>query len=258
MAATRVKTELEENALWVTLDSPDTLNILDMPARESILEALSAHLEDDAVKCVIFSAAGEVFSAGADLHYILGLGLDEAKSYTRFVRKVLDTIEAYPKPTIALVDGLAIGGGLELLLAVDIVVASTNARFGQTELNVGLIPGGGGTQRLPRAIGLRKAKEMIFTGGYISAQDALNLGLVNKVVERDRLREEGAKLSKAIASKSTASLRLAKEALNGSTSGGLEDGLSKENSIYPRIIASQEAKNRIRDFLEKRASTAKR
>ena len=186
------------------------------------------------------------------MNYILELTPARARTYTRFVRSVLDYIEAYPKPTIGVVGGVAVGGALELLLALDLVIASTEARFGLTELNVGLVPGGGGSQRLPRFVGFRKAKEMIFTGGLISAQEALDIGLVNRVVPKEALTEEVEKLCERIKQKSPTGLKLSKEAINQGLYRNLREGLRVENRIYPSVAASSEAKERIRAFFEKR------
>ncbi len=193
-----------------------------------------------------------MFSAGADLNRLLRLNEAKANAYRKFVRSFLDYLESYPKPTIGEVEGLAVGGGLELLLALDIVVASTEAKFGLTELNVGLIPGGGGSQRLPRFVGVRKAKEMIFTGNLISAQEALELGLVNRVVPKQDLREEVKQLCDRIMLKSPVGLRLAKEAINQTLYMNLREGLNLENEMYLAVLTSDEARERMRGFLEKR------
>jgi enoyl-CoA hydratase/carnithine racemase len=201
---------------------------------------------------VVVSAPGKVFSAGADIKFLLQLDEVKAKEYTKFVRSFLDYLEGYPKPTIGEIEGVAVGGGLELLLALDIVIAGTDAKFGQTELNVGLIPGGGGTQRLPRIVGVRRGKEMIFTGNLISAQEAMEIGLVNKVVPTGDLTEEVKKLCEGIMRKSPESLRMAKEAINETYSMPLREGLDFENEMYPAVLTSAEGRRRMRSFLDKR------
>ncbi len=176
---------VNDGVLTVELNRIPEMNILDVPMRKRILQVLRRHEKDDEVKCAVITARGDVFSAGADLNFLLGLRGNRAKSYAKFVREFLDYVAKYPKPTIGVVNGLAVGGGVELLMTLDIIIATPEARFGQTELKVGLIPGGGGTQRLPWTIGMKKAKEMVFTAGLISAQEAYEWGLVNRVVSKD-------------------------------------------------------------------------
>jgi len=250
--------ELNGGVLHLTLNRPDRLNILDVETRRSLMSALKTLENSSEVRCVLMSSKGEVFSAGADLRYILELSELQAREYTAFVKSVLDYVEAYPKPTIGLVDGLAVGGALELLLALDMVLATPNARFGLTELNVGLIPGGGGSQRLPRIVGVRKAKEMIFTGSLINADEALSLGLVNRVVPRESLMAEAMKICEKITAKSPAGLRLAKQSLNQSLYSSMGDGLRFENALYTSMVASPDAKERIKAFLERRKETAQK
>jgi enoyl-CoA hydratase len=244
--------ELRDGVLALTLNRPQKLNILDIDTRKALLKAFKEHEDDDRVRCVVLSSRGEVFSAGADLKYVIKLTPAKATGYAKFVKSILGYIEAYPKPTIGVVSGLAVGGALELLLVLDIVVASPEAKFGLTELNVGLIPGGGGSQRLPRQIGVRKAKEMIFTGELISAQEALDLGLVNRVVPREALVGEVDKICARIKEKSPVGLRLAKESVNRSYHSDCKEGLQRENRMYTSLLASADAKKRLKAFFEGR------
>lgn len=252
-----VDVAVEDGVLRITLNRPDRMNILGVETRKQILEAMKKHESDSGVDCVIISSEGKVFSAGADLNYLLTLDEKSARAYAKFVRTFLGYVEGYPKPTMGVVDGMAVGGGLELLMALDIVLASTEARFGQTELNVGLIPGGGGSQRLPRIVGARKAKEMIFTGRLISADEALEWGLVNKVVEPALLQEEAAKIVASIRTKSQDNLRLVKRVMEQGLSRGLEAGLELESDGYARVLASKEAKKSITEFLRGREAASK-
>ena len=242
--------ELNAGVLSLTLKRPEKRNVLDMATRKILLASMKAHERSDDVRCVVISSEGSVFSGGADLRHILSLTRSKAREYTKFVRSLLDYIEAYPKPTIGLVNGAAVGGGLELLLALDVVLATPNAKFGLPELNVGLIPGGGGSQRLPRFVGMRKAKEMIFSGSLISAEEAFAIGLVSRVVPEERLEEEARRLCQQIISKSPMALRQAKVAINRSFFTNLSEGLRCENALYESVIASSETKERIKDFLE--------
>ncbi|TLY00265.1 MAG: enoyl-CoA hydratase/isomerase family protein [Thaumarchaeota archaeon] len=243
----------ESNAiLTITLSRPDRLNILDLETRKEILRVLETYESNREIRCLLLTARGEVFSAGADIRYLLSLDNKASREYAGFVRSFLTYVESYPKPVVGAVNGTAVGGGLELLLVLDIVVASSEARFGQTELNVGLIPGGGGSQRLPRLIGVRKAKEMIYTGGLLSAEEALRLGLVNIVVEKERLMEEALSVCERVRSKSPMALKLAKRAINSALSMSLQDGLAFESELYSKILSSRDAKEGLRAFLEKR------
>ena len=251
MSSRNVLVELTGGALSLTLNRPERLNVLDLETRKELVAALKAHEADDSVRCVVISSKGSVFSAGADLNYILELTPAGVGEYAEFVRSVLDYVEAYPKPTIGLVNGTAVGGALALLLPLDLLIATHNAKFGLTELNVGLIPGGGGSQRLPRVVGIRKAKQMLFTGSLISADEALARGLVNMVVPEDALAEEARKLCERIESKSPTGLKLAKLALNQSLHKSFEDGLRQESALYETVASSADAKERIRKFLEK-------
>jgi enoyl-CoA hydratase/carnithine racemase len=242
--------EVHDGVLTVELNRVREMNILDVPTRKRILEVLKRHEKDDAVRCVVMAARGDVFSAGADLNFLLRLRGNRAKSYARFVREFLGYVESYPKPTIGVVTGLAVGGGLELLMALDMIIATPEARFGQTELKVGLIPGGGGTQRLPRSVGLRKAKEMVFTAGLISAQEAYEWGLVNRVVPKESILPETDKLCEKLKSMNPSNLRLVKELMNKGWSMNLADALRMESGAYSGVLDSPEAKAAIRVFLK--------
>jgi enoyl-CoA hydratase/carnithine racemase len=235
--------------LRITLNMPERLNVLDVETRKKIFEALEANEDNEDVKCVVFRAEGRAFSAGADLRYLVKLDRKQAKEYASFVKSFLFYIENYPKPTIGVVEGIAVGGGLELLLALDIVVASEDSRFGQTELKVGLIPGGGGTQRLQLIAGQRIAREMVFTSRLITASEAKEAGIVNRVVKKDLIEEELKKITDTISEKDSKLLALAKKAINYGLKKGIEKGLEFESKLYSTILASKEAKQAIRNFL---------
>jgi enoyl-CoA hydratase/carnithine racemase len=241
---------VHDGALTLELNRVGQMNILDVPTRKRLLEVLRRHEKDDAVKCAVITARGDVFSAGADLSFLLGLRGSRAKSYARFVREFLHYVENYPKPTIGVVSGLAVGGGVELLMALDIVIATPEARFGQTELKVGLIPGGGGTQRLPRSVGMMKAKEMVFTAGIISAQEAYEWGVVNHVVPRESVALETKKLCERLKSMNQSNLRLVKKLMNKGSSMDLTDALRMESEAYSAVLDSPETKAAIRAFLK--------
>jgi enoyl-CoA hydratase len=257
MKGASILSEVGNRILKITLNRPERLNILTVETRKYILKILKAHEVNDAVRCVVIASRGEVFSAGADINYLLSLDKRKARSYSRFVRAFLAYLEKYPKPTVGVVSGLAVGGGLELLMTLDFVIATPEARFGQTELNVGLIPGGGGSQRLPRFVGIRKAKEMIYTGGLISAKEAFNVGLVNKVVPKETLATELELLCDEINSKSLANLSLVKKLINEGMTMSPEDALEMESEQYSTTLSSRSAKEGMRAFLQKRGQKEK-
>lgn len=245
---------MEKNGrtLVIRFNRPDSLNVFTIEIRQKILETLREHEKDGSVKCVVFTGAGKAFSAGADIRYLLALEGQALASYSSFVREFLEYVEQYPKITIGAVNGLAFGGGLEFLLVLDLVVSSVDAKFAQSELNVGLIPGGGGTQRLPRVIGLRRAKRMIFTGEAIDADTALAWGLVNMVVPAQELMTRALELANRISEKSPETLTSAKKLLSASTRTSLPTGLLSESEEYTRILEGANAKEGLRAFLDKR------
>lgn len=237
--------------LVIEINRPEKNNVLNNDVRGQMVDFLKKYENDGKIKCVIFTSNGKNFSAGADLKNLLSLNEKSVKEYTDFVRSFLKYIQDYPKVTIGAVHGIAVGGGLELLLALDLVIAAEDARFGQTELNVGLIPGGGGTQRLIRAAGVRKAREMIFTGRLIKVEEAYEYGLINRVVPVENLMEEAEKLAVRISEKSSLSISLAKRAINSQWSP-LAEAFDLESDLYSKILLSEDGKEGMSAFLEKR------
>ena len=167
-------------------------------------------------------------------------------------RRVFETVESLPKPTIAAVNGYCLGAGCELAMACDIRIASDNAKLGQPEVNLGIIPGGGGTQRLPRLVGLGRAYELLYTGNVITADQALEIGLVNDVVPQSELRQRVADLANRIAEKSPLALRIIKEAVRTSARAPLDEGIRMETSLFGLAFSSEDKKEGIAAFLEKR------
>lgn len=243
--------KVKESHLVIEINRPEKNNVLNNDVRGQMVEFLKKYENDGRIKCVIFTSNGKNFSAGADLKNLLSLDEKSVKEYTGFVKSFLQYIQDYPKVTIGAVHGIAVGGGLELLLAIDLVVAAEDARFGQTELNVGLIPGGGGTQRLPRAAGTRKAREMIYTGRLISAEEAYEYGLINKIVPVESLMEEAEKLSGKISEKSSLSIAMAKKAIN-SQWAPLSQAFDLESDLYADILLSRDGREGMSAFLDKR------
>ncbi len=247
----RVAVANKEGILTIKLNMPERLNVLDVETRKEIMDAMKSCEKDEDVKCVVFRAEGRAFSAGADLKYLLTLKGREAKQYASFVKMFLNYIENYPRPTIGVVEGIAVGGGLELLLTLDIVIATEESRFGQTELKVGLIPGGGGTQRLPLVVGPKIAKEMVFTSRLITAWEAKEAGIINRVVKKEVLDEELKKITEMIVGKDTRLLEMVKKAINYGMRKGIDKGIEFESRLYSSLLQSREAKDAIKRFLER-------
>jgi len=223
----------EKKYVTITLNRPEVMNALNLEIRKEILIALDLAERDESVHVVVLTGAGEkAFSAGADIRMFLEMTPFLAKEYLKTSKGASNRLENFPKPVIAAVNGHAIGGGLELAMSCDIVVASGNAKFGQAEINLGAIPGVGGTQRLPRLIGLHKAKELIFTGDLIDSSEALRLGLVNHVFPtKEGMMEFVDNLAERISSKSPLILKVAKDSIN-SSSVGLGEGLDYESTLF--------------------------
>jgi enoyl-CoA hydratase len=242
----------EKSYARITINRPEVMNALNVEVRQEILRALDDAENDDALRVLVITGAGsKAFSAGADIRMFESMNPVSAKAYLEISKGASRRLETFPKPVIAAVNGYALGGGLELAMSCDIIVASDNARFGQTELNVGIIPGVGGTQRLPRLIGLKRAKELVFTGELIDSKKALEIGLVNAVVPQSELENYVEALVAKIVTKSPLILRLAKQALNSSWEG-LVEGLEYESSLFALCFSSEDQKEGARAFLEKR------
>jgi enoyl-CoA hydratase len=242
----------EKKYAKITINRPEVMNALNVDVRKELLGALDRVEKDPDVRAVVITGAGEkAFSAGADIKMFQTMTAIGAKAYLEISKGASKRIETFPKPVIAAVNGYAIGGGLELAMSCDLIIASDNARFAQSEINVGIIPGVGGTQRLPRIVGLKVAKEMIYTGDLIDSERARKIGLVNAVVPRDQLIPAVEKIVEKIASKSPLILKLAKDALNSSWSG-LDKGLDYESALFATCFASKDQKEGASAFLEKR------
>ena len=236
----------------VTINRPDKRNALNIKTREegaAVLEELST---DDSVGIVVFTGAGDkAFVAGADIAEFSGrTAITQREVMTG--RSLFTAIDTFPKPVIAMINGYCLGGGCELALACDIRIASESASFGQPEINLGIIPGGGGTQRLTRLVGEGKAMELILTGEIIDAKSALAIGLVNQVVPADQLKAKTMEIANRIADKSPIALRLAKEAVKLASRSNLDEGLRREVDLFALCFSSEDKDEGVRAFLEKR------
>jgi enoyl-CoA hydratase len=237
----------------VTVDRPDALNALDLETLELLRDRLKALAQDVDTRVVVLTGAGDrAFIAGADIKYMSGLGVEEAKAWGDLGQEVGRLLETMPQPTIAAINGFALGGGCELALACDLRYASSKATLGQPEINLGIIPGWGGSQRLARTTTLGFAKELILTGRTVAADEALERGLVNAVMEPEELLARVMETALQLAAKSPLALEAAKEAVNRGLSGDHADNLAHEANRFGELFASEDAKEGLAAFTEKR------
>ncbi len=236
----------------LTITRPEALNALNRDLLTEIDAAVEEVGQNDAVKVVVITGAGKAFVAGADIAEMSKLDPLQAKAFGAFGGKVFRKIEQLNKPVIAAVNGFALGGGCELAMSADIRVASTKAKFGQPEVGLGIIPGFAGTQRLPRLVGVAKAKELIFSGNMINAEEALAIGLVNQVQEPDQLMEAALTLAKKIAAQSVSAVAMAKTAINRGVDLDIEAGMELESDLFGLCFSCGDQKEGMGAFLEKR------
>jgi enoyl-CoA hydratase len=236
----------------LTINRPDKLNALNEEVRVELLAALAAIETDDGVGVVVITGAGEKsFIAGADIGEFAGRSPFDQRFAMRSPR-IFDVMASFPKPVIAMINGFCLGGGCELSMSCDMRVASEKARFGQPEINLGLIPGGGGTQRLPRLVGMGHAMRLILSGDMIPAAEAKEIGLVDLVFPADELRARTLELAQKIAAKSPLTLKVAKEAMRSSEKLAIEDGISYERDLFCLCFSSKDKEEGVAAFLEKR------
>jgi len=240
----------EGNIGVVQLNRPNVLNALSFGLMSELVKGLEELDRDEEVRVIVLTGSGRAFAAGADLAEMSRATPVDLVLGRRF--ELWDRIRKVSKPIIAAVGGYCLGGGNELAMNCDIIIASEAATFGQPEVNVGIIPGAGGTQRLPRVVGKYKAMEMVLTGRSISAEEAYRVGLVNRVVPAESLMEEAKKLAAEIASKPLISVRSAKEAIQRAQDTTLEVGLEFERKAFYMLFATEDGKEGMKAFLEKR------
>ncbi len=250
--------EIEDEIAVVTITRPKALNALNQKTLLELQDVFTDFAGDDAVQVIIVTGSGDkAFVAGADIAAMQSLSALEARQFAKFGHQVMRDIEDCPKPVIAAVNGFALGGGCELALGCDIRIAAENARFGQPEVNLGVIPGFGGTQRLARLIGKGRALELIFTGAMIDAAEAYRIGLANKVVPLDQLLETAKKMAGTIISKGPYAVRLAKEAVHNGLELDLERANQYEAELFGLCFATADQKEGMQAFLEKRQAEFK-
>jgi enoyl-CoA hydratase len=241
----------------VTINRPDKRNALNIQTREEGAALLEELRGDSSVGVVVITGAGDkAFIAGADIGEFAGRTAMMQRDVMT-ARSLFNAIDSFPKPVIAMINGYCLGGGCELALACDIRVASESASFGQPEINLGIIPGGGGTQRLTRLVGEGKAMEMILTGEIIDAQTAFNIGLVNHVFPAEQLEAKTLEIAYRIADKSPVALSLAKEAVKLASRSTLDEGLRREVDLFALCFSTEDKDEGVGAFLEKRKPTFK-
>ena len=235
----------------MTVDRAEAMNALDRPTLEELLARLLELRDDPEARVVVLTGAGDkAFVAGADIKYMSGLGVGEATEWGELGHQAGQLLETMPKPTIAAINGFALGGGCELALACDLRYASSSAKLGQPEINLGIIPGWGGTQRLARVCGLGFAKELILTGRIVDAEEALARGLVNGV--HDPVLDKALETARLLASKSPVALAAAKRAVNHVLQGDHVKNLQREADEFGGLFGSEDAKEGLTAFAEKR------
>lgn len=245
--------EKRDNVAWITLNRPEVLNAQNDTVRSELASAVTKARHDDEIKVVVITGAGEkAFSAGADISQFVEWTTIDVLATFKQEKRAIQQVRELLKPVIAMVNGLALGGGCELAMACDMIIASENARFGQPEVNVGVIPGGGGTQILTRLVGEKMAKELVLTGGLISAQEALRIGLINRVVPREKLKETVEEIIGKLKTKSPAILKMAKIAVNKALENPLSIGMEGEKELFAMCFGTEDQKEGARAFLEKR------
>jgi enoyl-CoA hydratase len=248
-----IELERRDAAVVVTVNRPDALNALDLEHAQALRDRLGELAADEETRVVILTGAGErAFVAGADIKYMSGLGVLDARHWAELGQACASLLETMPKPTIAAVNGFALGGGCELALACDIRLASTNAKLGQPEVNLGVIPGWGGTQRLARTTTVGFAKELVFTGRTVGTEEALARGLVNAVHEPGELMANALELAGTLAAKGPLALAAAKEATNLALQGDHAASLATEARLFALLFASEDQKEGMAAFVEKR------
>jgi len=250
---TNVLKEVSGGVAVLTVNRPEKRNALNAATRSELLAYLDEMKHDPAVRVVVLTGAGDkAFIAGADIGEFAGRSpVDQFRAM--LASPVYSAVDAFPKPIIAAINGYCLGGGLELAMACDIRIAADTAKLGQPEINLGIIPGGGGTQRLPRLVGLGNAFKMLYTGDPIDAAEALRIGLVDEVVPAAELMQRVRALAEKIAGKSPVALELIKWAVRASVRTSLDEGLRHETTLFGLAFSSEDKEEGVRAFLEKRA-----
>lgn len=250
--------EVEENIAIIRFNRPKVLNAINRTVVAEMKDAVEKVASDKSIKILILTGSGDkAFVSGADIAFMRDFTPLQGRSFSDDGKEVLFQLEALPIPVIACVNGFALGGGLELAMACDFIYAADSAKLGQPEINLGIIPGFGGTQRLARLVGKAMAKELCMTGAIITAMEAKDIGLVNKVFPKETLWEETMKVARLLASKGRVSLRAVKDSIERGYDQDLRTGCYMESDAYAICLTSEDAKEGMGAFLEKRKAEFK-
>jgi enoyl-CoA hydratase len=247
--------EIKKHVALIELNRPNELNALNLELMGELRDALKELDKDESTRVIVLTGNQKAFAAGADIKQMAGKNSTDMLLIDQF--STWDQIKKTKKPIIAAVSGFALGGGCELALTCDMIIASETAQFGQPEIKIGVMPGAGGTQRLTRAIGKVRAMEMVLTGKFIDAEEALNYGLINKIVPVDFYLEEALKLALQIAEMSPIAVQLAKESVNRAFEAHLDEGLHFERKNFYLLFGTEDQKEGMNAFIEKRKAIFK-
>lgn len=243
---------ISEGVCLVTINRPDKLNAMNIDVANELIATFNDINTNDEIKCVILTGSGDkAFSAGADISYMSKITADESVVYAKLGQKVTNTIEHTRQPVIAAVNGFALGGGCEMAMSCDIRIASEKARLGQPEVTIGIPPGWGGTQRLMRLVGIAHAKDMVYTGRMVKADEALSMGLVNRVVPHDDLIDEVKRVADMICKNSSMGVQMSKIAMNNGRNSDLDTGLSIELLVWRNCFTHDDRTTMMNAFLSK-------
>jgi enoyl-CoA hydratase len=252
MGEKHVVTDIKGAVATITIDRPDKRNALDTATRGALVNAFAALRANAAVRVVILTGSGKAFVSGSDVSEFAGKTPVDILHGLIHEPAIIDIVDQFPKPVIASINGYCLGSGNELAMACDIRMASEEAKFGQPEVNLGMVPGGGATQRLPRLVGIGRALTMMYTGQILDSTEALRIGLVDYVVPAKQLKARTMTLAEVIATKSPVALAMIKEATRASQRAPLDDGIRHEQSLASVIFASKDMQEGLKAFLEKR------
>ena len=242
-----------DHLAWLTIERPEVMNCLSFPALKRFRVLLEELREDKTLRCILITGAGEkAFCAGADLKERYTMEADKVPDFVRNIRALMDDVERMPQPTVAVMNGFAFGGGTELALACDLRVAAENAVLGLTETSLAIIPGAGGTQRLPRLVGKSRAKDLILTARRLEAMEAASMGLVNRTAPKGQLGAVALELAERISRNGPVAVRAAKEAIDKGCELSLEEGLEFEAECYSKTLETSDRIEALAAFAEKR------
>ena len=248
-----IKSEFKDDLCIIGVDREEALNAMNINILNELYDNITYSINDKNIRAIIITGSGDkAFIAGADIRVMEKLDKKDGKEFGELGQKVANTIEQSSKPIIAAINGFALGGGCEIALACHLRFASKNAKFGQPEVKLGLIPGWGGTQRLPRIVGKGNATELIIGGHIINSDEAFRIGLVNKVFDQDKLLDETISFSKIIINNGPLAVSKALKCINDSSNYSLKEGLKKEIAVFSDLFESKETDEGLKAFLEKR------